>query len=132
MTGRWGDYNRQPVHTWPVQSRPVSSTWCHCDEPQPRPVTLFGCAMGGMQECATCHMPIEDSEASNPRGAVPSLSVLLALTNGQRLVFAIVAAVFVVVFVVWPVVRPRPRMRPSDVDASTTWRRLMRELRRQP
>lgn len=53
---------------------------------------------------------------------------VLALTNGQRLVFAVVALTFVIVFVVWPIVRPP---RPKQVDEQRSWHRLMREIRRQ-
>lgn len=51
---------------------------------------------------------------------------LVALTNGQRLVFAIVLLVFVVCFVVLPVVRPHQGKK--DIDREASQRRLMREL----
>ena len=52
----------------------------------------------------------------------------LALTGGQRLVFAIVGLVFVVWFVVKPVVFPHSR--PKDLDREDSQRRLMREMRK--
>jgi len=94
----------------------------------PMPVRLFGAAMGGYEECQRCGRPVierDDTKRSDGIG-----TIVVALTTGQRLTFAIVALVFVVVFVVWPIVRPHPRTR-TEVEQITDRRRLMRELRRQ-
>ena len=97
---------------------------CHCDEPKPMPTTIFGNAMGGMQECQRCGRPIAGSESSNPMGPAP---LLLALTSGQRLVVAVVFLIAIVVLAVWPIVRPP---RPREIDEAKAWHRLMREIRR--
>lgn len=54
---------------------------------------------------------------------------MFALTTGQRLLFAILAAVFVLDVVVTPFIRPKPR---RHVERSESHRRLMQEIRRQP
>lgn len=98
---------------------------CHCEQPIAMPVTVFGSALGGLQECQRCGRPIAGSEATNPYGPTP---LLLALTNGQRLVVAVVLLVAVLYFVVWPTVHPR--VRASDADKARSRARLMRELRK--
>lgn len=124
----WDDERVVRLHTeWhrePRRDHP--HPYCRCATPDVRPVTLFGVAMGGMQECGRCLMPVAESESTNPRGAVPTM--LWALTTGQRLVFAICAAVFVFTFIVWPVIRPRSRRR--QFDDMRAWQRYMREIRR--
>lgn len=119
---RW--YVQADAHD--LGARKVDDLLCHCDEPKPKPTTIFGNAMGGMQECQRCGRPIAGSESTNPMGPTPMF--VLALTSGQRLVVAIVLLVAIVVLCVWPIVRP-PRAR--EIDEAKAWHRLMREIRRQ-